>query len=484
VKELASRRIQRPIKQITFAPTFPSWQQAARRALADQRPPESIVWEELGDVQPGLAMFDEHPDQNGASDARARVPKAFVKAAVRVACHRDARRWALLYRLLWRLTHGEPRLLDIVVDPDVHDFMRMDKAVRHDVHKMRAFVRFRAVSHQDETWHVAWFEPEHHIVEENAPFFRDRFAGMNWSILTPERCVHWDGNNLTFTAGVPKNEAPTADAMEELWRTYYGSIFNPARVKTRAMQKEMPKRYWKNLPEAEIIPMLLQVAPVRVKKMLRKSQAQTVQASEYSIAQPPETDDWKMVRAAACACRACPLWKNATQTVFGDGPRDAEIMLLGEQPGDVEDREGRAFVGPAGQLLDQALREAGIDRTKVYLTNAVKHFKWEPRGKRRIHQKPNSRDIAACRPWLESELRLVQPRVLICLGATAATTIFGAGVRVMRDRGQLRASKFGPRAMITFHPSALLRAPDPATREEQYALFVADLRAAREGVRE
>jgi len=484
VKELASHRIKRPIEQVTFVPTFPSWQQAARRALADQRPPQSIVWEELSDVQPGLAMFDEHPNHNGATDGRARVPKTFVEAAARVACHRDARRWALLYRLLWRLTHGEPRLLDIVIDSDVHDFMCMDKAVRHDAHKMRAFVRFRAVSHQNETWHVAWFEPEHHIVELNARFFRDRFAGMNWSILTPERCVHWDGNNLTFTAGVSKNEAPTGDAMEELWRTYYGSIFNPARVKTKAMQKEMPKRYWKNLPEAEIIPVLLEAAPVRVKKMLRESQAQTDPASEYSIAQPPTTDDWGHVRDAACACRSCPLWKNATQTVFGNGPRNAGIMLLGEQPGDIEDREGRAFVGPAGQLLDEALREAGIDRAKVYVTNAVKHFKWEPRGKRRIHQRPNSRDIAACRPWLETELRLVQPRVLVCLGATAGTTIFGAGVRVSRDRGQLLPSKFGARTIITFHPSALLRAPDEATRETQYAQFVSDLRVAREVVRE
>ena len=172
------------------------------------------------------------------------------------------------------------------------------------------------------------------------------------------------------------------------------------------------------------------------------------------------TNDWEKLREAACACRACPLWKNATQTVFGEGPANAEIMLVGEQPGDVEDRGGRAFIGPAGQLLDQALVEAGIDRAKVYVTNAVKHFKWELRGKRRIHQTPNSRDIAACRPWLEAELRLVKPRVLVCLGSTAATTIFGSGARVLRDRGQVRESKFAPRTMITFHPSALLRAPD------------------------
>lgn len=464
-------------EQITFAPNFAAWQKAARRALANDLAPERIIWEELGSDEPALAIFNEHERPGNAPDARFRVPRSFVKSASIVACHRDSKRWALLYRLVWRLTHGEPHLLEIVVDPDVHDFMRMEKAVRHEVHKMRAFVRFRAIQHDDVTWHVAWFEPEHHIVELNATFFRDRFANMRWSILTPERCVHWDGRDFTFTSGVPKSEAPREDAMELLWRTYYANIFNPARVKTKAMQKEMPKRYWKNLPEAEIIPTLLEEAPARVEKMLRENDARE---SEYSLAQPPLTNEWQELREAACACRACPLWKSATQTVFGEGPIASEIMLLGEQPGDAEDRGGRAFIGPAGQLLGQALSEAGIDRTKVYITNAVKHFKWEPRGKRRIHQTPNSRDIASCRPWLEAELRLVKPRVLVCLGSTAATTIFGAGARVVRDRGQVRESKFAPKTMITFHPSALLRAPDEATSAKQYAEFVSDLRLALE----
>ena len=470
----------RQLEQITFAPNFSAWQKAARRALANDLAPEKIIWEELGSDQPALGMFDEHETQTDAPDQRFRVPMSFVGSAIRVGCHRDPKRWALLYRLLWRLTHGEPRLLEIVVDPDIHDFLRMEKAVRHDVHKMRAFVRFRAIEHGGATWHVAWFEPEHRIVELNAPFFRDRFANMLWSILTPERCVHWNGQNLTFTAGVPKSEAPTEDTTEELWRTYYGSIFNPARVKTKAMQKEMPKRYWKNLPEAEIIPALLEEAPVRVEKMLRDSDAKVIREGEYIVAEPPLTNEWARLREAACACRACPLWKNATQTVFGEGPLNARIMLLGEQPGDVEDRGGRAFIGPAGQLLDQALSEAGIDRGKVYVTNAVKHFKWEPRGKRRIHQTPNSRDIASCRPWLEAELRVVKPHVLVCLGSTAATTIFGAGARVLRDRGQMRESKFARKTMITFHPSALLRAPDEATHVKQYAQFVSDLGLALE----
>ena len=473
----AALRVKHQAEQITFAPNFVAWQKSARRALANDLAPENIVWEELGSDQPALAMCDEHEAPNNASNTRFRVPKSFVESAIRVACHRDPKRWALLYRILWRLTHGEPHLLEITVDPDVNDLMRMDKAVRHDVHKMRAFVRFRAIEHRGATWHVAWFEPEHHIVELNAPFFRDRFANMHWSILTSTRCVHWDGTDFSFTTGVPKSEAPSSDAMEELWRTYYGNIFNPARVKTTAMQKEMPKRYWKNLPEAELIPTLLEEAPARVEKMLLDSEARTIHES-HSVAQPPLTNDWNKLREAACTCQACPLWRNATQTVFGEGPTSAEMMLVGEQPGDVEDRGGRAFIGPAGQLLDQALAEAGIERAKVYVTNAVKHFKWEMRGKRRIHQTPNSRDIAACRPWLEAELRLVKPRVLVCLGSTAATTIFGSRARVLRDRGQLRATKFAPQTMITFHPSALLRAPDEAIRAEQYAQLVSDLRAA------
>lgn len=421
-------------------------------------------------------MFEEAEYDADEPDARFRVPKAFVTMASRVACHRDPRRWALLYRVLWRLTHGEPRLLDIVVDPGVNELMEMDKAVRHDLHKMRAFVRFRAVPHDGETWYVAWFEPAHHIVEKNAPFFIDRFAGMRWSILTPDRCAHWDGETLSFTDGVPRSEAPAADEMEALWRTYYGHIFNPARVKLKAMQAEMPKRYWKNLPEAAIIPALLEEAPARVEKMIAASDARIVHETDYGMAQPPVTDDWQVLRDAACACRACPLWKNATQTVFGEGPHPAEVMLLGEQPGDAEDRAGRPFTGPAGQLLDTALGEAGLDRSKIYVTNTVKHFKWEPRGKRRLHQTPNSRDVASCRPWLEAELRLVGPRILVCLGATAATAVFGPSARVLRDRGIVRPSRFAERTLITFHPSALLRAPDKTTRETQYRQFLDDLR--------
>src|ERR1700704_4024066 len=195
-------------------------------------------------------------------------------------------------------------------------------------------------------------------------------------------------------------------------------------------------------------------------------------------AQPPDTSSLAEVRDAARECKACHLYKRATQTVFGEGPKDAAIMLVGEQPGDYEDQEGKPFVGPAGKIMDQALEEAGIDRKEVYVTNAVKHFKWEPRGKRRIHQKPNSREIAACRPWLEAELRLVRPKLLVCLGATAAQSVFGPTFRVTRERGKVLGSELGPKVLATVHPSSLLRQPDEESRAREYALFVADLRTA------
>jgi DNA polymerase len=205
---------------------------------------------------------------------------------------------------------------------------------------------------------------------------------------------------------------------------------------------------------------------------------------EWHPAPVPRTSDLRRVRNAARRCTACPLYKNATQTVFGEGPRHAPVLFVGEQPGDQEDLQGKPFVGPAGKLLDRALEDAGIDRNTVYVTNAVKHFKWEPRGKRRLHQTPTSRDIAACRPWLEAEIALIQPTVLVCLGATAAKTILGPSARVTRDRGQIIKSPYCLRTILTVHPSSLLRAPDEETRHAHYALFLKDLRVIAQAAKE
>src|SRR5437868_1222382 len=205
----------------------------------------------------------------------------------------------------------------------------------------------------------------------------------------------------------------------------------------------------------------------------------TKRDDEYARpASPPNSSSWSTVRDTAKECTACHLYKNATQTVFGEGPKSAPIMLVGEQPGDYEDVAGKPFVGPAGKIMNRALEEAGIDRKKVYVTNAVKHFKWEPRGKRRLHKKPNAREIAACRPWLETELRLVKPALVVAMGATAAQTIFGPTFRVTRERGKILSSKLASRVLATVHPSSLLRQPDEESRHREYKQFVDDLLAA------
>ena len=388
----------------------------------------------------------------------------------------------MLYRLLWRL-RGHPHLLDAATDPDVAQITVMARAVHRDEHKMHAFVRFREVGREQSAHYVAWFEPEHHIVELAAPFFARRFADMPWSILTPDACAHWDGHAVSITPGVGKAEAPTEDRLEETWRRYYASIFNPARLKVKAMQTEMPKKYWRNLPEASLIKPLIAGAERATDTMI--ANAATEPHKSQKRPEPSMTGkraaaagDIEILREQAADCRACPLWKDATQTVFGEGPPHARIMLVGEQPGDKEDLAGKPFVGPAGQMLDRALQEAGIDRTKVYVTNAVKHFKFVPRGKIRLHQKPATPEIKACRQWYERELAAIKPALVVAMGATAAQSVFGKITPINKNRGQLIELEHGIKALVTVHPSYLLRLPDPDAKAHEYQRFVDDLRIA------
>jgi len=196
----------------------------------------------------------------------------------------------------------------------------------------------------------------------------------------------------------------------------------------------------------------------------------------------PRTSSFRRLAEAANDCRGCALYRHATQAVFGEGPRTSALVLVGEQPGDQEDREGRPFVGPAGNLLDRALAQAGVKRGEVYVTNVVKHFKFEPRGKRRIHQTPDRAEVEACRPWLFRELELLEPHLVVCLGATAAKAFFGSGFRLMRSRGRVLESPLAPRVLATIHPSAALRAPDEPGRRRMFASLVRDLRAAAAAV--
>ena len=312
---------------------------------------------------------------------------------------------------------------------------------------------------------------------------------MPWSILTPDVCAHWDGHAVSITPGVAKSEAPTQDRLEETWRRYYASIFNPARLKVKAMQNEMPRKYWRNLPEASLIKPLIESAERTASAMIanaatepHKSQKrlEPAKANEMTteMARNNTHDDIGTLREQAADCRACPLWKDATQTVFGEGPQAARIMLVGEQPGDKEDLAGKPFVGPAGQMLDRALEEAGIDRSRVYVTNAVKHFKFVPRGKIRLHQKPNTLEIKACRQWYERELAAIKPDLVVAMGATAAQSVFGKIMPINKNRGRLIDLDEGPRTLVTVHPSYLLRLPDAEAKAREYRRFVEDLKIA------
>ncbi len=458
-----------------------AWRDAARLALRHAVAPEQLDWLHGEEA----SLLDAPPLQaigavaDTAHDAPTYVSKAFVELAATCLCHRDPQRLPLLYRMLWRIAHGERGLLATPTDPDVLRATALSQAVRRDTHKMKAFVRFREVPGEQDAF-IAWFEPDHHIVDRVAPFFARRFTGMRWAILTPSRSVRWDGQALTFGPGQTQADAPTEDAREELWRTYYANIFNPARLNTRMMQQEMPTRYWKHLPEATLLPQLVRDAGDRVQEMHdRTAQAPQRRIPERSIAlRSPATangDDLDALRTAAAGCRRCPLWEPATQTVFGEGPQNARIMLVGEQPGDAEDLSGHPFVGPAGQLLDRALRELGIDRSSLYLTNAVKHFRFERRGKRRIHSTPQITHINACRPWLMGEIENVRPQVIVCLGASAATAVFGASFTLIANRGRWHSLDDGTRAFATVHPAWVLRHPAGPARDAAYRLLLDDL---------
>jgi probable DNA metabolism protein len=432
-----------------------------------------MQWTDVRDAQ--LHLEDDAPFHPSPAPARhVMVPASFVQDAQLAACHRSHLQWALLYRLLWRLTHGERHALRDPLDADASRLEAMVREVRRDEHKMHAFVRFRRVEDAEKGERfVAFHRPDHHIVELVAPFFVERFGTMRWSILTPDDCVHWDGATLRFTPGVDASAAPAGDALEELWRTYYASIFNPARVNVRAMQRELPRRHWATLPEARAIPSLVADASRRVDLMLTEP-ARTTSARPFI----PKDASLDVLRAAAGTCRGCDLFAHASHVVFGEGPRTAPMMLVGEQPGDEEDRRGVPFVGPAGQVLADAIDEAGLDRADLYVTNAVKHFTYRREGKRRIHERPRITDVRACRPWLEAEIDKVRPDVIVCLGSTAAQTLIGPQVRIQRDRGKTFTSAWAPHVMVTYHPSAVLRADVPQHRDELLQWLIADLRSA------
>ncbi|MEM7806984.1 MAG: UdgX family uracil-DNA binding protein [Planctomycetota bacterium] len=461
--------------RVVIKPSFDAWRRAARRLVMAGVEPRDVLFDDGTEaLLPGMA--DALPPESKGEAFR--VPPRFVKQAEVAADFRADDRWSFLYGLLWRVV-ADPSVMRNPADEDVVKLDRRVSLIRRDVHKMHAFVRFRKVVDEDtsEEHFVAFHRPDHFILHRAAPFFRERFGSMRWTILTPDASASWNGKQLTFGEGVPASAAPETDALEDVWRTYYANIFNPARPKVKAMKAEMNVRHWRTLPETQIIPDLLKEAPKRAGTMIARTAAMAAAKPKGAESFIPPDPSLDAMRDAIRNCRGCELCDNgSTQAVFGEGPSDARIVFVGEQPGDNEDLAGRPFVGPAGQLMDEMLHEAGVDRRAVYVTNTVKHFHFVHKGKFRLHQKPTARHVSACKPWLEQELATIRPDLVVALGSTAAQALMGRQFRVTQSRGQIMDLPEGGQFLATIHPSAILRIPDDATRQQARADFVSDMR--------
>jgi uracil-DNA glycosylase len=465
---------------------FDEWRGQARELLRSRVPPEEVIWRDPRS-EPGLFEQDQQEIQHaGKNHAVGAVPPAFMAMARTAVCHSDPERFDLLYRLLWRL-QADRGIIEVASHPDIVRLTRMESAVRRDSHKMKAFIRFKSIVDDSGLERfAAWFEPDHYVLEMTAPFFERRFTGMMWAIVTPYRSAYWDGCSLAFGDGGTRADVPADDAVEEDWKTYFTSIFNPARLKVAMMKSEMAVKYWRNLPEAELITPLIRGAREAEQAMIERAASQPpshhVKRAERHVVEEKEQSDIASLADAGAAvqgCQRCPLYEHATQAVFGEGPEQADIMFVGEQPGDQEDLAGKPFVGPAGKVFDAAIEHVGIDRSRVYVTNAVKHFKFEPRGKKRIHQRPDAGEVQACKFWLNLEREFVKPKVIVALGATAAQSLLGKSATISKLRGAPIQLDDGTTLFVTNHPSYLLRIPDREMAAVEREKFEADLALVR-----
>lgn len=450
---------------------FESWRTQARDYLISGTLPSPELWESSQGLLFGRSFLTDFSKKI----ERPKVPKDFMDLAEYAACANDPDRWDLLYRILFRLQHENPQLLNVVVDDDIRRLQLLNKSVRRDIHKMHAFVRFKRIEKEGVDRYLAWHQAEHFTVKLGTPFFVRRFGDKPWSIFTPYESAHWDLKELTFGEGMAQRDFDVEDPFEDMWKSYYKAIYNPSRLKIKMMKSEMAPKYWASLPETEIIRDLIRETPKRLQDMAEQ---------KNFLAQVPDTNDWGELKQAALNCQGCPLFSQATQTVFGEGSLIAPLMIVGEQPGDEEDKQGKPFAGPAGKILNNILRDLQIEREQIYITNAVKHFKWKPgigvEGvKMRIHQKASGQEMHACKPWLEAEIKKIQPKVIIALGVTAGTALWGRLVQMQKERGSLNTKgSFAPVQILSWHPSAILRAPTMEDRESKLQQLKDDLKLA------
>ncbi len=402
------------------------WRRAVRALVLAGIPPDDVTWR-VG------AAGDALPEETGKFG----VSRSVVELAEVAIQARDPGRFALLHRLV--ASPEEARLAEAG---------RLALQVRAEAHRMRTQMRFLEVDGR----YIGWFAPRHFVLEANAQLLARRFSDVPTSILTPGGSAHWHEGAPGFLAadvmaGWSGNVADDA-ALAAMWRASGDAWLAAARPGTAIPEAD-------DLPEAPRRPDRPALGPVVL-----------------------PADAVPDAAADAALCTRCPLYAPATQTVFGEGPKGARLLFIGEQAGDQEDIVGRPFVGPAGQMLDRALEEAGIDRRLAYVTNAVKHFKFELRGKRRIHQKPNAGEVTACAVWLADERATLRPSLTVLLGGTAASAVLGRPVTIGRERGRPIEGTDGQRLFVTVHPSYLLRIPDAEAKAREYVAFVADLKVA------
>ncbi len=447
---------------VRFEPDFDNWRMKARQLLSFHIPPSQVQWITS---EGGFVLTEEWQDKEVT--ATLNLPRDYFQRAQVVSAYRDDSTWDLLYRIAYRILHGEKDLLNITLDDDIKEFESRHRLVMRDIHKMKAFVRFKEVQQEEKTIYMAWHRPDHRIVRLAAPFFKDRFNGMNWVIMTEDETMSWDQEEITFSPGVPEHEAPKADSTDDLWKTYYSSIFNPARIKIKAMKKELPVRHWKTLPESELIDSLIDEAPERLKKFYESQRPAAAIERQLS---------YEEIKDGIKFCRSCEICSKATGPVMGEGNQQARIMFIGEQPGNEEDLNGKPFIGPAGQLLERAFKLRGFKREEMYITNAVKGFKWIEQMNSRWHRSANASEISACKPWLKQELGLVKPEIVVCLGRSAAQSILGKMIKMEEVRGRFFKSHICDQTIILPHPSSILRIQDAGEREMAFNRFVEELK--------
>jgi probable DNA metabolism protein len=493
--------------------SFDEWRLAARALLRQGRAPHEVQWAgrhgagdlfadspvaiqseeaaqaglpaqdtlmDKGRLSPGKAAIPPHFQQEDGAGPR--VPRLLMDMLQSAACFRADDRWAFLYRILWRWQHGEKEVMS-AADEDGQRLHAMVKAVRRETHDMHAYVRFRERPEDaGAPRFVAWYEPAHDVLPQVARHFAARMGGMSWMIATPDATVLWDGSALHTTGALLRGPADIDDSGEALWLSYYRSIFNPARLNTRVMQSHVPSRFWKNLPEGKLVPAMVAEAASGARR-LGQAQAVGQRSGNVIPISAERAQPQRQAPGTLDQCRRCELWQRATQAIGGRGPQRASIMLVGEQPGDQEDIAGEPFIGPAGQLLDSVMEKAKLERKSVYLTNAVKHFKWEPRGKRRLHKTPAQREIAACRHWLLEEMEQVQPDVIVAMGSTALKSVINTSQVVLTEVLGKPFLHEGRWIVAVYHPAYVLRVPDEALKRQAFEQMVEGLRRAQQAAK-